>query len=221
MDRRERNEDHEEMLRTAMDGLQARLWTAMPGIIQSFDATQMTCVVQPAIQGQLQAKDGSTSLKNLPELQDCPCQFPGGGGVTVTFPVAAGDECLVVLASRCIDAWHALGGIQVPIEYRMHDLSDGFALLGFRSVPRVLSDISTTSAQLRSDDGSTLIDLDPTAQTLTLTAPGGVTINADVTVNGMVTATGDVLGGSAPISLVNHVHTDVQAGSSDTGPATG
>lgn len=219
MDRRERNEDQEEMLRAAMDGLQARLWTAMPGIIQSFSVEQMTCVVQPAIQGQVQAKDGSTSFKNLPQLLDCPCQFPGGGGVTVTFPVAAGDECLVIIASRCIDAWHAQGGIQVPIEFRMHDLSDGFVLLGFHSVPRVLTDISTTSAQLRSDDGSTLIDIDPTGQTLTLTAPGGVTINADVTVNGTVTATGDVTGDS--ISLVNHVHTDVQAGSDNTGPATG
>ena len=29
--------------------------------------------------------------------------FPGGGGFALTFPVAAGDECLVVFASRCID----------------------------------------------------------------------------------------------------------------------
>ncbi|MGC8050122.1 Gp138 family membrane-puncturing spike protein, partial [Salmonella enterica] len=78
---------------------------------------------------------------------------------SMTFPVAQGDECLVVFASRCIDSWWQSGGIQEQAELRMHDLSDGFAILGFRSQPRALSNISTTSAQLRSDDGATFIDL--------------------------------------------------------------
>ena len=41
----------------------------------------------------------------------------------------------------------------------MHDLSDGFAVVGFRSKPRVLSNVSTTAAQLRTDDGSTFVEI--------------------------------------------------------------
>ena len=68
-----------------------------------------------------------------------PVVFPGGGGFALTFPVAAGDECLVVFASRCIDAWWQSGGVGEPMEPRMHDLSDGFALIGVRSQPAHVS----------------------------------------------------------------------------------
>lgn len=167
MDYRERiHGGPDEVLRATVDARQSKIQTATPGIIQRFDPVTMTCVVAPAIKGRLADKDGKVSLIALPLLLDCPCQFPSGGGVTLTFPVAAGDECLVVFASRSIDSWHQSGGVQAPVEARMHDLSDGFVILGFRSVPRVLSDISTTAAQLRSDDGATVVELDPTAQTI-------------------------------------------------------
>jgi phage baseplate assembly protein gpV len=55
--------------------------------------------------------------------------------------------------------------------------------------------------------------------TASLTASGGLTINANVAVNGSVTATQDVKAGS--ISLQDHVHGGVQGGAGDTGPPTG
>lgn len=129
----------------------------------------MTCVVQPSIQAKIRTKEGNINTVNLPLLLDCPVQFPAGGGGNLTFPVAEGDECLVVFSSRCIDAWWQQGGIQPPMELRMHDLSDGFAMLGFRSQPRVLPNLSTDSMQLRSDDGLTYISL----------KDGEIRINAD------------------------------------------
>jgi hypothetical protein len=47
------------------------------------------------------------------------------------------------------------------MEFRMHDLSDGFAFVGPRSTPRVLSGVSTTATQLRSDDGATMVEVSP------------------------------------------------------------
>ncbi|MCL9653139.1 hypothetical protein L2088_00345 [Pseudomonas protegens] len=101
--------------------------------------------------------------QSRPLLLDCPVQFPAGGGCTLTFPVAKGDECLVVFSSRCIDAWWQSGGIQVQAELRMHDMSDGFALLGFRSLPRMIPGISTSAVQLRSDHSSAFIEVNPTS----------------------------------------------------------
>lgn len=231
MDRRERLNDVEESLRAAMDGRQASIWTAMPGVIQSFDATKQTCVVQPTVQGTISAKDGSISVVTMPLCLDCPVQFPGGGGVTLTFPVKKDDECLLVFASRCIDSWWQQGGIQPPAEFRMHDLSDGFAILGFRSVPRQLDPAADTSvAQLRSDDGSTFVELDPDGQVVTITAPGGLTINADTTMNGTlhvtdavtadstIDADGDVTGQGT--SLHTHRHGGVTTGAGTTGAPT-
>jgi hypothetical protein len=196
MDRRERFEDPEEMLRAAMDGLQARLWTALPGIVQSFDASAMTCVVQPSIQGRLTAVDGAETLVDMPLLPDVPVVFPGGGGCTLTFPVKAGDECLVIFAARGIDYWWQSGGVQKPAETRRHDLSDGFAIIGPRSKARAITSINTAAVELRSDDGQAYVRLDPAAHSIVATAPGGVTVTADTAIHGDLNVTGDLSGGA-------------------------
>ena len=104
--------------------------------------------------------DGSEKDVALPLLLDCPIMFQGGGGFIGTFPIGVGDEALVVFASRCIDSWWQSGGIQTQAELRMHDLSDGFAFIGPKSQPNVISGgFSTTSAQIRSTDGQTFFDL--------------------------------------------------------------
>lgn len=171
MDRRERLDDPQEALRAAMDGRQAAIWTLMPGIIESFDPVAMTCVVQPSIQGRLLAPDGSAKMINMPLLLDCPVEFPGGGGVTLTFPITKGDECTVKFASRCIDAWWQQGGVQPPAEFRIHDLSDGFAFVGVRSQPRVLTGVSTDSAQIRSDDGTIVLEVSAGGAVIVADAP--------------------------------------------------
>lgn len=166
MDARERYNDPEEILRVANAGMMKGVWTALPGIIQSFNPEQMTCEIQPAIQGVLRSADaqGTLSLVNMPKLVDCPVCFQGGGGFTTTYPIGAGDECLVVFASRCIDAWWQSGGIQPPAEMRFHDLSDGFCIPGVRSVPRALANISPDSVQMRADDGSAFVEINKSGQ---------------------------------------------------------
>ena len=217
MNQLERHGDLRVALKVSADTSRSRTWTALPGLIESFDAVAMTCTVQPAIQSRVRDKSGTQTLVDMPLLLDCPVQFPAGGGCTLTFPVKPGDECLVVFASRCIDAWWQSGGVQAPAEYRMHDRSDGFALLGFRSQPRVIGAVSTSAAQLRSDDGATFVSVAP-GGAVAITAPDGLTINADVVVNGKVTTTGDVKAGT--ISLQTHRHTGVQEGSGTSGGPT-
>lgn len=182
MDRRERYYDPEETLRTALAGFQAGIWTALPCIVQSFDAAAMTVVVQPTIKARVTAEDGAISTIALPLLLDCPVIYPCGGGFTLTFPIVAGDECLVMFASRCIDSWWQSGGIQEQAELRMHDLSDGFALVGVRSQPRVITGISLDAPQLRSDDGTSYVEV--AGDTITINTTAQIIANApDVVVN--------------------------------------
>lgn len=183
----ERSADREEALRVALDGHQAGVWTALPAIIQSFDASRLTCTAQPAIKALVRSKDGSTSWVALPLLVDVPVCFPRGGGCTLTFPIAQGDEALIVFASRCIDAWWQSGGVQVQAELRMHDLSDGFAIPGPFSQATKISGFSTSTTQLRSNDGATFVDLDPSGQVVKVKAPGGITLDTPaVTVTGVI-----------------------------------
>ncbi|MDD3310945.1 MAG: Gp138 family membrane-puncturing spike protein [Pseudodesulfovibrio sp.] len=161
MDRRERYDDFVEAVRVAMDGRLSELWTAMPCIVESYDAEAETITAQPAVRGRVLQPDGSETLVALPLLVDVPAIFPGAGGFTLTFPVKAGDECLVVFASRCIDAWWQSGGVGNPLETRQHDLSDGFAFVGPRCRARALDGVSTENVQLRTDDGKASVTMRP------------------------------------------------------------
>ena len=154
MDRRGLLNETEETQLLILDGRQSTTWTALPGIVTEVDLDLMTISVQPAIQGVTYDQANSPTYVKLPVLVDVPLVFPSGGGFTITFPIAVNDEVLVIFASRCIDGWWQLGGIQVPLEMRMHDLSDGFAIPGPKSQPNVLSGISATALQLRSNDGT-------------------------------------------------------------------
>lgn len=124
-----------------------------------------------------------TKALPLPLLVNVPAVFPSAGGWNLTFPIQPGDECLLVFADTQLDIWWQNGGTgNNPISQRRHDLSDAVAVFGLRSTPRGLANYSTSSAQLRSDDGSVVIDL--AEGQITVTAPT-VTVNAQTAnVNG-------------------------------------
>lgn len=155
--------DQEEAQRLAMEGNRAGLWTAMPGIVQSVDAVKMTCSVQLTIQGRYEDQIGDLKWVNIAPLQDVPIVFPSAGGFLITLPIAAGDEVLVVFASRCIDAWWQSGGYaNKPLEFRMHDLSDGFCIPGPKSEPAaalVAGGFNTTDLEIRNIAGDTYLSL--------------------------------------------------------------
>lgn len=229
------------------DDIMSNLRVALPGIIQSFDPDAVTCVVQPAVKGYESDDAGKKSSLSLPLLVDVPVIFPRGGGVTLTFPVKSGDECLLVFSDRCIDFWWQNGGVQESVDSRMHDLSDAFAIVGPQSQAQKISGVSTSAAQLRTDDGGAFIELDPgshavnvtTSGKLTASAQGGTEINSpEIVLNGNVTINGNLSqgmgagGGTATmlgpvnvtndvsaggISLQTHKHGGVETGGGQTG----
>jgi hypothetical protein len=109
-------------------------------------------------------------IVRLPLIVDAPLEYPSGGDMIMTFPVAVGDECIIAFSDRCLEEWQQLGGMQTP-EYRLHDLTDAVIRVGIASDPNCLSDISTTAVEIRSRDNVVKISIDPTeAGTITLQA---------------------------------------------------
>ncbi len=200
--RAEREDVREAPFRDLLRAARMDIHTALPGIIQAFDAARMTCSVQIAIRGAIVQPSGQAQAVDLPLLVDCPVVFPGGGGYVLTYPLKAGDECLVVFSERCIDAWWQSGGVQAAAEYRLHDLSDGFVIPGPRSQPHVVTgSVDMIGAEFRRDDGTVRIKL--TTNGVEITAPGNVIVHGDVIADG--------------ISLKTHRHGGVQSGGSTTG----
>jgi phage baseplate assembly protein gpV len=200
----ERWEDPLGMIKSALRGNQARIWTSMPGIVQTPIASDGTVSIKLSLQGVVRLPSGKVVNVNYPMLQKCPVQFASGGGFYYTHPVMQGDEVLVVFSSRCIDSWWQQGGVQPPLVLRMHALSDGFCIPGISSAPNALPNVSQTSIQLRS---KTVVMMDVTASQITMNVP--------LVVNSTIVATGDVTG--AGNTLNHHIHTDA-GGDGDSGP---
>ncbi|PHM55134.1 Gp138 family membrane-puncturing spike protein [Xenorhabdus sp. KK7.4] len=229
------------------ESVSSGLYVSIPCIVQSFNPDAVTVTAQPAIRWKMTDETGKTESVALPLLVDVPVIFPRGGGVTLTFPVKPGDECLVVFADRCIDYWWQNGGVQEPVDPRQHHLSDGFAFVGPQSQARKISNISTQSAQLRTDDGAAFIELSPANHNITVKTPGKLTatankgteitsptivLNGNVVINGNLSQGMGANGGEATlngpvkvkndvtadgISLMTHKHNGVRTGDGTTG----
>lgn len=116
-----------------------------------------------------------------------------GGICAVKLEPVVGDIGLLVVCDK--DTGGVKKGMENPAKpasYRGSNLANGFYVGGF------LNKEPSTFIELKQD------------KTIVITAPNGLIINNDVTVNGDVVASG--------ISLVNHVHGGVESGGSDTAP---
>ena len=120
----------ESFLRQALESLRreilSSLRVAMPGIIRSYDAASATAEVQPALRRRTSAGD----LVTAPVLSGVPVFLP-----SADFVPAPGDHCLLIFCDFCIDGWFDTGQPVLPPSPRMHDLSDAFAIVGFRPKP--------------------------------------------------------------------------------------
>lgn len=200
----------QETLNQLKKQVSSMLRVALPGTVESFDAETVTATIQLGILG---LSDGES--KALSVLNDVPVMFPRGGGCSLTFPVNKGDECLVIFADRCIDFWWQSGGVQEPVDERMHDLSDAFCIVGPQSHAKKIGGISTSAVELRSDDGETKLSLNPVSGAINGTAPGGFNLNGlKILSDGRL----QLVDGSI---VDKHTHGGVEPGGSSTAPLGG
>ena len=104
------------------------------GKIAAFDAVKRTATVQVVFRRRL--TDGT--IQDFPDLYDCPVFTLQGGGGALTFPVKAGDECILLFSDNNIDAWYEAGGRALPYDGRRHDISDCIAIVGINSLTNAL-----------------------------------------------------------------------------------
>ena len=218
----ERINDREEANRVVLDNLSKAIRCAMPGIVQSYNPIQGTCVINLAIESRTLNPDGSVTFAPISPISDVPVVYMGGGAFVTTYPIQPGDEALVIFSDRCIDSWWQSGGVQIPADLRMHDISDGFAIIGPRSLAKSIPNVSTTTAQFRSLDGTTFFEV-ATGGVCNVVAPNGVNITGPVNIKGNVTVTGAVMAtqeitAKSSVALSTHLHSGVSSGGSDTGP---
>ena len=142
---------------------------------------EKTISVQPVIN---RVVDGMSI--QLPQFTKVPPLFMQGGGSYTAHPIAVGDYCLLILTERCFDRWYSGSDFQDPAEFRMHDYSDGIAIVGINPIAGAL-----TIPSVIQQTGDANADGDHTHQG-DRTQTGNQTIIGDLHVDGNVTVTGNI-----------------------------
>jgi hypothetical protein len=161
-------------------------------------------------------------------LYDVPTFTPGGGDFHMTFPIKAGDSCLLSFSQFGYDHWFvnnedAAGvrddGNPQPWTYRKFNLADGFCQVGWNNLKTAIDGYLADGSEWRNIDRTQRIALQENgdievvagSSTLVMTKDGNVTVTApttaivgDLTVSGTIVATGEVTGNG--IALSTHTH---------------
>lgn len=119
------------------------------GEIVSFDPATQTAEVQVKMSFLLNGE-----IKEYPLLLDCPCIILSGGQGSVTFPIQAGDSCLVLFNDRDMDNWYSSGQTMPPRTDRLHDFSDAIALVGLRNKQNQISGYFADGVEIKHGNSS-------------------------------------------------------------------
>jgi hypothetical protein len=116
-----------EAIRTGIRASLVDLYTAMPGQVESYNATTNLANVQPVFKRKYEKDE---EVVNLPVINNVPVAFPRAGQAGITFPLKSGDNVLLVFSQRSLESWKTVGGLVEPNDPRTHDISDAIAIPG-------------------------------------------------------------------------------------------
>jgi hypothetical protein len=97
---------------------------SLPGRVVSYDSSTGRASVQPLVKRGYRDDAGQRQVERLPIVPSVPVVFPGVAGGWIKFPVSAGDQGLLVVASAALDRWKASGEEVDPGDDRRHALAD-------------------------------------------------------------------------------------------------
>jgi len=178
------------------------------GIVQAFNSSNQTATVQIALKQVKEiAPDGTRTLVEYPLLLQCPVVVLYGGADFISMPITAGDNCLIFFNDREIDNWFSDGGVQAPTSGRVHDLSDGIALVGIRSLQNSILTYLANGIRLSHGAGATGTRIDLKDSLISSIATlfehtGNMRIDGNLSVVGNMTGEG---GGSGNLQIISDI----------------
>lgn len=198
----------EQLLSTHSDTVLSNMRVALPGVLETFDESQQTASIYPAIKQEIEQLNGIIKKQTLPLIENVPVIFPRSGEYAITFPLNKGDTGLLVFSDRCIDNFVIEGNIQNQAIKRMHDLSDAMFIPGLVGIRQALPAFNTSAIEIRNKSGDTVIRLED----------GNINIEAG---NVNLTAGAVIIDAGGPFGSFNlgqHVHISGNPGQPTEGP---
>jgi hypothetical protein len=120
-----------ELIRRALDSRMADVFTALPGVVESFDDAAKTADVRVALHRVLPDDEGTLGAEELPVLKGVPVLFPRSANFRLAFRLAAGDGVLLVFSKWATGEWRATGNPSAPGDLREHSVASPVAIPGW------------------------------------------------------------------------------------------
>lgn len=138
----------EDLLKLAVRTGLSDVYTAIPGKVESYDASTETCSVRPQIRQVIDDESGARVAEALPLLQAVPVEFPGAGDISITFPIEIGTTGMIEFCLNNIGEWVRRGRLVDPADRRLHGLSGAVFRPGLRHSRNLSSDRDTDALTL-------------------------------------------------------------------------
>lgn len=140
-----------EVIREAISSRLLDVHTALPAVVESYDAAAQTCTAQPVVSRTVFDDAGEPQQERLPSIQNVPVKWQRGGGFFATMPLGPGDHVLLVFCESAIGQWRQTGEVSEPGDLRRHGLSYPYALPGGAPNADPIADASATDAVMGKD----------------------------------------------------------------------
>ena len=187
------------ILDTLKKNIFSTLNVCIPATVTKYNKSNNTVDLQPAIQVVLT----DNSFLDMPQVFDIPILEMGGNGLSIRIPLKSGDTGFILFCDRDITLFKQEKKKTQPNTLRKHDLSDGIF------IPMKFGGVGVDDRiSISSDDGSIKFEV----------TSSGINVKGNITVDGEITAT-DVKT-ATNVSLKNHKHGGVRAGSDSTAVPT-
>lgn len=153
-------------------------------ILEYFPATQ-TATIRISAETIFSTSESLSQVRVREPLEDVPVHTPSGGGWALTMPIKAGNTCLICFSQIGYDHWlyedkdtaGLLANLPKPHLRRQFHEDDGFAIVGFNTLPRAIKEYSPDNSEWRNEDATQVIKLKEDLS-IEITSPLSVTINA-------------------------------------------
>lgn len=143
------------VMQRVLDQWKRDLRVATPGQIRSYDPETQTADVQPHIRRELRrlSDERERVFDDMPIIPTVPVCFPRFGPWFVSFPIADGDYCLLLVCDQDLTRWREQGRTGDPYMPSSHHIADAVAIPGIFPEGAALGDAHPDHLVIGKDGG--------------------------------------------------------------------
>lgn len=141
-----------ETLRQWGNARQARVFTALPARVKTYDAATQTADLEIVVRAPLVREEDEEDVahETLPVIPSVRVLFPSAGVASITWPLAAGDEVLFVVSSLALGEYRRTGAPADAVDVRRNALGcGGWAIPGVLMDSALLASAETNALVLK------------------------------------------------------------------------